>query len=158
MPWNRQKSGRFMTAMLAMAINGCVSAVPGTRYGGMYCLQTYYSDAYQDKVKWSRFDYGGYKDYSAGSNGALCSLREFHTLYVRWETTSGVHRTETVDIAPLVEKMRATRKIPISFSPPELRLEIIDRTLNVYYGIFNPDPKVDRREWHLSYPLYSRTQ
>ena len=138
--------------------SGCVSKVPGTRYGGTYCIQTYYSKAYQDTVKWSSFDYGGYKGYSAGTNGGLCSLQEFHVLFVIWETRAGIHRSEVIDVKPLIRQMRLKWKIPLSFSPPEIRLDIIDRTLWLSYAIYDPDPELDRSRWRIVYPLYGNTE
>jgi len=137
--------------------SGCVSKVPGTRYGGTYCIETRYSQAYQDTIESSRYSYGRYKDYSLGGNRGLCGLREFHVLDVKWVTKSGVVREETIDVRPLIKEMSSSNKIPVS-SLPSLLVEIVDRTFSMKYVIYKPDPDKRSSEWQIYYPLYSSTK
>ena len=139
-------------------ISGCVSKVPGTEWGGTYCIETRYSDAYHKTVEASEFSYGRYKKYSLGSNHGLCSLTEFHVLNVEWETKSGVRRKETIDVAPLIRDMKSKYKIPISYSSPDLLIEIVDRTFMLSYVVDGPEAEKERGNWEVSNQLYINTE
>ena len=139
-------------------ISGCVSKIPGTEWGGTYCLQTRYSKAYHDTVKSSEYSYGRYKKYSLGGNHGLCRLAEFHVLKVKWTTKSGAERRENIDVWPLIKEMKFINDVPQSYSSPDLLLEVENRTITLSYKIYDDRPGLERGERRKQYLLYTNTE
>ena len=121
---------------IGLLISGCVSVVPGTEYGGSYCVATKNTKEYRETVKKSTFSYGRYKGYPAGVNGTLCELTKFHVLEISWETSEGFFREEKIDLQPLIAKLKSKNKIPMAYGPPRLTIELNDKKIKLFYGVY----------------------
>jgi len=133
---------------IGLLISGCVSVVPGTEYGGSYCVATKNTKEYRETVKKSTFSYGRYKGYPAGVNGTLCELTKFHVLEISWETSEGFFREEKIDLQPLIAKLKSKHKIPMAYGSPKLVIEIQDKKLMLFYRIYDlSSNKVNERRY-----------
>ena len=140
-------------AFIALLISGCVSVVPGTEYGGSYCVATKNTKEYRESVKTSTFSYGRYKNYSVSRNGTLCGLVKFHILNIKWETQNGIIREENIDVQQLMVKLKSEYKIPIAYGSPKLEIQLEDEKLMLFYHIYDLNPDISHEDRYVTYSL-----
>lgn len=145
----------FICALVSTAVACATNPVPG---GGTYGITITTKQNTLMVEEGGEFTYGRHSRKFAldggGGTGGVGEFREFHALQLAWTTASGIERHETIDIAPLIERMQAERKIRRFEGLRVLRVEIDGERLAVSYEIIPRQGYVAKKGARRKYSLY----
>ncbi|MDZ7839508.1 MAG: hypothetical protein U5R46_01625 [Gammaproteobacteria bacterium] len=148
----------LVCTLVATAVACATSPVPG---GGTYGLTITTKENSLMPEEGGEFTYGRFSRKFAlnggGGTRGVSEFREFHTLQLAWTTASGIERRETIDIAPLIERMQAERKIRRFEGLRTLRIEIDGEWLAIFYEIIPRQGYVAKKGARRKHSLYEST-
>lgn len=144
----------LICALVSMVIACATHPVPG---GGTYGITVYSVTPLGGSWKTNVYDYAGRERAFGLGKSVMSGLTDFHVLKVRWITASGKGRSETIDIAPLIERMQAEKKIKRFEGLRTIVVEIDAERLAVSYEIVPRQGYVAKKGARRNYALYEST-
>jgi hypothetical protein len=149
----------LFVALVATVAACATNPVPG---GGTYGITITTKQNTLMEGKGGEFTYGRHSREFAldggGGTGGISGFAEFHVLELRWTTASGVERRETIDIAPLIERMQAERGIRPFNGLRVLPVEIDGERVRVSYEIIPRQGYVAKKGARRKHLLYESNQ
>jgi len=147
-----------MVALVATVAACATGPVPG---GGTYGITVTTKENTLMAGEGGEFEYGRHSRKFAldggGGTGGISGFVRFHVLRLRWTTASGVERRETIDIAPLIERMQAEHRIRPFEGLRVLPVEIDGKRMTVSYEIIPRQGYVAKKGARRKYVLYEST-